>query len=89
MLLLHDPASRDCARAITRYIGEPWAASATPGTAKRVRVRKLPAFLQAQPGVIELWLPPLESMLSQQGAEPGVLACWCAGVLVCWWAGSI
>ena len=39
----------------------------------RVCVRELPASLQAQPGVIELWLPPLESLQSQLGAEPGVL----------------
>ncbi len=56
-LVLHDPASRECARAISRYIGAPWL-SATD--ADRVWLRDLPRSLQARPGVIELWLPPIE-----------------------------
>ena len=54
-LVLHDPASRECARAISRYIGAPWL-SATD--VDRVWLRDLPRSLQARPGVIELWLPP-------------------------------
>ncbi len=77
-LLLHDPASRDCANAISRYIGVPWVPVATPaaanaGRANAVRIRELPASLQAQPGVIELWLPPVESLLSQEEPKAGVL----------------
>jgi hypothetical protein len=57
-LVLHDPASRDCARAIARYIGTPWV---PPGETDRVWIRDLPRSLQARPGVIELWLPPVET----------------------------
>ena len=57
-LVLHDPASRDCARAITRYIGAPWVSAAEPD---RVWLRNLPRSLDARPGVIELWLPPMDS----------------------------
>ncbi|MBC7707003.1 MAG: hypothetical protein H7274_24050, partial [Rhodoferax sp.] len=56
-LVLHDPASRECARAIARYVGTPWL-SATD--ADRVWLRDLPRSLQARPGVIELWLPPID-----------------------------
>ena len=55
-LVLHDPASRDCAHAISRYIGTPWV---PPGDADRVWMRALSRSLQATPGVIELWLPPV------------------------------
>jgi hypothetical protein len=77
-LLLHDPASRDCANAIARYVATPWvpaAASAAPGDGRRkaVRIRELPASLQAQPGVIELWLPPAESLMSQEEPKTGVV----------------
>ncbi len=54
-LVLHDPASRDCARAIAAQVGAPWLSGAG---SMRVRLRSLPASLQAQPGVLELWLPP-------------------------------
>ena len=77
-LLLHDPASRDCASAIARYIGVPWVPAATPaaasaGRANSIRIRELPASLQAQPGVIELWLPPVESLLSQEEPKTGLM----------------
>jgi hypothetical protein len=78
-LLLHDPGSRACANAIARYIGAPWVQAAAPGTpsnsvqANRIRVRELPASLQAQPGVIELWLPPTESLLSQDEPRNAVV----------------
>lgn len=81
-LLVHDPASRPCAQAISRYIGAPWAASAAPGGIDRVRVRDLPASLQAQPGVIELWLPPQDATLSRvtpDAREADVLAGAMAG----------
>ena len=80
-LLLHDPASRPCAQAISRYIGVPWAASATPGSINRIRVRDLPASMQAQPGVIELWLPPQESTLAKKDGQEDVLAGRLAGAL--------
>jgi hypothetical protein len=57
-LILHDPGRRDCARAIARYIGAPWI---VPGETERVRLRDLPRSLQAQPGVMELWLPPADA----------------------------
>jgi hypothetical protein len=56
-LILHDPGRRDCARAIAGYIGAPWI---VPGEIERVRLRDLPRSLQAQPGVMELWLPPAD-----------------------------
>ena len=78
-LLLHDPASRDCANAIARYIGVPWVPAVTPGAASNavrgngVQIRELPASLRAQPGVIELWLPPTESLLSQEEPRTAVV----------------
>ena len=57
-LVLHDPASRNCARAIAAAVGAPW--HSENGTTRVVRLRSLPASLQARPGVLELWLPPLE-----------------------------
>ena len=57
-LVLHDPASRDCARAISSYIGTPWV---PPGDADRVWMRALSRSLQATPGVIELWLPQVSA----------------------------
>ena len=61
-LVLHDPSSRDCARAIARTIGAPWV---MPGDVERVWLRDLPRSLKAQPGVIELWLPPVEATASE------------------------
>ncbi len=58
-LVLHDPASDDCARAIAAQVGAPWLSETG---ASRVRLRGLPASLQAQPGVLELWLPPVDNM---------------------------
>ncbi len=57
-LVLHDPASRDCARAIAGFVGAPWL---TPPAVRLVRLRMLPASLPARPGVLELWLPPLQA----------------------------
>jgi len=65
-LILHDPGYRDCARAIARYVSAPWV---VPGDTERVRVRDLPRSLQAQPGVIELWLPPAESSAGNAAAK--------------------
>ena len=65
-LVLHDPASRDCARAISRYIGAPWV---LPGDVDPVWLRDLPRSLPARPGVIELWLPPVEVTVSQNGSD--------------------
>ena len=61
-LVLHDPASRECARAIARYIGAPWLSATDPD---RVWLRDLPRSLQARPGVIELWLPPIDTAASE------------------------
>ena len=69
--VLHDPAGHDCARAISRYIGAPWV---LPGEAEPVWLRDLPRSLAARPGVIELWLPPVEVAVQQnalQAAPPG------------------
>lgn len=65
-LILHDPARRDCARAIARYIGAPWI---VPGEVERVRLRDLPRSLQAQPGVMELWLPPVDTAAGTPAAR--------------------
>ena len=62
-LVMHDKASRDCARAIAAQVGAPWLRdSGSP----RVRLRGLPESLQAQPGVLELWLPPVDNMASDK-----------------------
>ena len=62
-LVLHDPASRDCARAIAGTIGAPWV---LPGEVDRVWLRDLPRSLKARPGVIELWLPPVDQAVSEK-----------------------
>jgi hypothetical protein len=64
-----DAASRDCAKAISRHIGAPWVIGRTLGSAPiseegLVWYRDLPRSLQAQPGVIELWLPPIDTSVS-------------------------
>lgn len=66
--VLHDPASRDCARAIARYIGAPWV---LPGDVEPVWLRELPRSLKARPGVIELWLPPVQANVSQGPVQTG------------------
>ncbi len=58
-LVLHDSVSRDCALAIAAAVGAPWLAD---GNSTRVRLRALPSSLQGQPGVLELWLPPVDSI---------------------------
>ncbi len=65
-LVLHDPASGDCARAIAARIGTPWL---TETGASRVRLRSLPASLQARPGVLELWLPPVDAAAADKKAQ--------------------
>jgi hypothetical protein len=70
-LLMHDrgdPNAQACALAISNYIGAPWA---IPGTENQVWLRDLPSSLQAQPGVIELWLPPVDSVISDTSASSG------------------
>ncbi|APW38387.1 hypothetical protein RD110_15280 [Rhodoferax koreense] len=57
--VLHDPASDRCAVALSRFIGPPWSA-AQAGDTEPVWIRGLPRRLQATPGVIELWLPPVD-----------------------------
>jgi len=67
-LVLHSPASHDCARAIAKYIGVPWVMpgqSGKPVEVDQVWLRDLPRSLQPQPGVIELWLPPVGVMTSE------------------------
>ncbi len=61
-LVIHDPSSRDCARAIARYVGAPWV---VPGQADRAWVRDLPRSLLGTPGVIELWLPPVQAAAAE------------------------
>ena len=54
--VLHDPASRGCAQALSAYVRQPWVVGDRPG---QVWVRDLPATLGGRrAGVIELWLPP-------------------------------
>jgi hypothetical protein len=65
-LILHNASLRDCARAISHYIGFPWI---VPGDNNGARLRDLPPSLQAQPGVIELWLPPLTLTASDPAAN--------------------
>lgn len=62
-LVLHDAASRACAQAIATYVGAPWTSGPT---AQAVRLRDLPASLTARPGVMELWLPPLDVAAPEQ-----------------------
>ncbi len=64
-LVLHDAASRDCARAIATHVGAPWV---TRPDTQAVRLRDLPASLTARPGVMELWLPPVDATTTT--AEP-------------------
>jgi len=59
--VLHDPASDSCAAALARFVGPPW--TDPQADADPVWIRGLPRRLQATPGVIELWLPPV-SMLN-------------------------
>ena len=68
-LLLHDrndPLARECALAIKTYIGAPWVTSADDSL---VWLRDLPSSMQAQPGVIELWLPPSDSISADKVPE--------------------
>lgn len=65
-LMLHDPASRHCAQAIAKFIGVPWVLA---GDAEPVWLRNLPRSLPARPGVIELWLPPVQGNVSQTGGD--------------------
>lgn len=70
-LLMHDradPKTQACALAISNYIGAPWV---VPGLENQVWLRDLPSSLQAQPGVIELWLPPTDSVNSDKSVLSG------------------
>ena len=69
-----DAASRDCAKAISRHIGAPWVVGReigriTGGDEGLVWYRDLPRSLPAQPGVIELWLPPTDTSVSDNNQE--------------------
>ncbi|MDB5849245.1 MAG: hypothetical protein JWP29_2997 [Rhodoferax sp.] len=57
--VLHDPGSGSCAAALARFVGTPWIEP--QGDPDPVWVRGLPRRLQATPGVIELWLPPVSA----------------------------
>ncbi|NKI94466.1 hypothetical protein [Rhizobacter sp. SG703] len=63
--VLHDPASRECALALSRFIGEPWV---TPTRIDGVWIRERRRSAVPRPGVIELWLPPV--LVAGQSAEP-------------------
>ena len=72
-LLLHDrndPQAKDCAIAIKSYLGAPWVTSSDESLVWR---RDLPNSLQAQPGVIELWLPPTDSISANKVPIPETL----------------
>ncbi len=62
-LVLHDANSRACANAIASFVGPPWI---TQRDAQAVRLRDLPPSLKARAGVMELWLPPMESSGPEQ-----------------------
>jgi len=62
-MVLHDPASRQCANAIASYVGAPWVTE--PGV-QTVRLRDIPTSLKAKPGVMELWLPPVQDATPAQ-----------------------
>jgi hypothetical protein len=63
--VLHDPAGRECALALSRFIGEPWV---TPQRIDGVWIRERRRSAVPRPGVIELWLPPV--LVAGQSAEP-------------------
>jgi len=63
--VLHDPASRECALALSRFIGEPWV---TPSRIDGVWIRERRRSVVPRPGVIELWLPPV--LAAGQSLEP-------------------
>lgn len=68
--VLHDPSGGGCAAALGRFVGAPWVEQ--QGDADAVWIRGLPRRLQATPGVIELWLPPMDMTVSalQNGFAP-------------------
>lgn len=67
--VLHDPASRACAKAMAGLLGVPWVG---PGeTSDKVWVRDLPKSLNRRPGVIELWLPPSAQQTSSNKPAMG------------------
>jgi hypothetical protein len=73
-LVLHSPAAHDCAKAIAEYVGLPWVMpgqSEKPGEVDQVWLRDLPRSLQPQPGVIELWLPPIGGTTSESNPLRG------------------
>lgn len=67
--VLHDPASRACAKAMAPYLGLPWVRP--DETAEKVWIREVPKSLNRRPGVIELWLPPsAQQTSSTQAGRP-------------------
>jgi len=54
--VLHDEASRPCARAMAHLLGPPWVLRSDPEG--QFWIRRLPRSLKARPGVVALWLPP-------------------------------
>ncbi|MFZ4285702.1 hypothetical protein [Variovorax sp. HJSM1_2] len=67
--VVHDPGSTACAGALAKLVGPPWAQQ-SGGEADPPWIRGLPSRLQANPGVIELWLPPVASY-AQKAAYMG------------------
>jgi hypothetical protein len=66
--VVHDPNSTGCAAALAKLVGPPWAKQA--GDTDPPWIRGLPSRLQANLGVIELWLPPVVTY-AQAGAYAG------------------
>lgn len=63
-LLLHDPAhSVDCSEALGLWLARPTDAGAP---ASAIRIRPLPKGYRGQPGVIELWWPPVDVSAAAQ-----------------------
>ncbi len=68
--VVHDPTSTACASALAKLVGPPWAQQ-SGGEVDPPWIRGLPSRLQANPGVIELWLPPVSSGYAQNAAFMG------------------
>ncbi|MEO7940646.1 MAG: hypothetical protein ABIR55_18640 [Burkholderiaceae bacterium] len=66
-LVVHDQDGRPCAQAIASQIGAPWV---TLANGQSVRLRNLPTSFKPRPGVIELWLPPIDNTTAAAKSTP-------------------
>ena len=65
-LIVHGGADKPCAADLATLVRT--VLPAAPGRAPDVWVRDLPRSLKAQPGVIELWIPPREAAPAKAGS---------------------